>query len=438
MSTLNHELHLHLGGSLSVESAWSLGKDCWKSKKKELQWYAHEFQKQYNRTPQWESYWTDDNEGFHRFKKDFIFKEKGPFNHFQAKINLLIALFKITPHDTKLTHSVLKDFSQKNLQHAEFRIIFPIGFTHKELNCYFNNACQTAKEYEQSGSSPFHPRYAVSLSRNLNIGIDQYEYLKSWQKENPEWSRFITAVDFSHIEEGFPPSNNHNFFNQIKKDNLLQPEKALAILYHVGESFNNLSIESSCRWIYEAHQLGAHRLGHAISLGIEPQLYLNHEVTEPKQERLDHLEWVSKNQIWLIKHGYLYNESKNILEKRKIEKSDKKEYTYRYTQKNVEQTRSLQNAIMQKLSQTNAIIESCPTSNIRIGMIDAPYHHPLRRFLDNNLNITIATDDPGIFDINLESEERLCHQELNISKKQIEAIAAKNPSYCSERLVREL
>jgi adenosine deaminase len=57
---------------------------------------------------------------------------------------------------------------------------------------------------------------------------------------------------------------------------LPQPDHALAGLYHVGESFTDKTIESAIRWVHEAAEAGAHRLGHAIALGVEPHSYGPH------------------------------------------------------------------------------------------------------------------------------------------------------------------
>ena len=67
------------------------------------------------------------------------------------------------------------------------------------------------------------------------------------------------------------------------------PTRALAILYHVGESFRDKSLESSVRWVQEAAELGAHRLGHAIALGVDPAAFGPHTRPEPVSERRDQI-----------------------------------------------------------------------------------------------------------------------------------------------------
>ena len=45
----------------------------------------------------------------------------------------------------------------------------------------------------------------------------------------------LTGIDFCYLEEGHPPKNQEPFFNEVRDLNRKHPERALAILYHVGE-----------------------------------------------------------------------------------------------------------------------------------------------------------------------------------------------------------
>jgi adenosine deaminase len=59
---------------------------------------------------------------------------------------------------------------------------------------------------------------------------------------------------------------------------------------------------------------------------------------------------------------------------------------------------------MERVRATGAVIEVCPTSNLRIGGIGDPAHHPVHRFLEAGLPVVVASDDPGIFDTTLADE----------------------------------
>jgi adenosine deaminase len=59
--------------------------------------------------------------------------------------------------------------------------------------------------------------------------------------------------------------------------------------------------------------------------------------------------------------------------------------------------------------------------------------HPIRRFIKNNLRVTIGSDDPGIFDTTLVREYEHAAN-AGISKEDLENIKQKSKSYTSEKL----
>lgn len=63
--------------------------------------------------------------------------------------------------------------------------------------------------------------------------------------------------------------------------------------------------------------------------------------------------------------------------------------------------------LLQRLKSSGIIVESCPTSNTAIG--DNPWkHHPIRKFLDAGIPVSVCTDDPGVFKTKISKEyERL-------------------------------
>ena len=50
------------------------------------------------------------------------------------------------------------------------------------------------------------------------------------------------------------------------------------------------------------------------------------------------------------------------------------------------------------------MVEVCPTSNRRIGGISDREHHPVRQLVDFGVRFVVGSDDPGIFDTNLDEE----------------------------------
>jgi adenosine deaminase len=53
------------------------------------------------------------------------------------------------------------------------------------------------------------------------------------------------------------------------------------------------------------------------------------------------------------------------------------------------------------------IIESCPSSNSRIGASLSPEDNPLRFFIAQGIKVVLGSDDPGIFASDWQQEEAL-------------------------------
>lgn len=57
----------------------------------------------------------------------------------------------------------------------------------------------------------------------------------------------------------------------------------------------------------------------------------------------------------------------------------------------------------------------CLSSNIQSGVVPSPEEHPLMRMLQAGLNITLASDDPSLSQIDLSGEYRLACEQLGLS-----------------------
>ena len=60
--------------------------------------------------------------------------------------------------------------------------------------------------------------------------------------------------------------------------------------------------------------------------------------------------------------------------------------------------------VLDCLTQSGTVIETCPTSNLRIGAVPAESVHPVHNFLASDVPLAIGADDPGVFDCRLEEE----------------------------------
>jgi adenosine deaminase len=69
-------------------------------------------------------------------------------------------------------------------------------------------------------------------------------------------------------------------------------------------------------------------------------------------------------------------------------------------------------------------LEMCPTSNHRTHAIDDIADHPARRLLDQDVSVTINTDNPGLFAIDLTGELRVCVERLGFSDDDLRRVTS--------------
>ena len=93
---------------------------------------------------------------------------------------------------------------------------------------------------------------------------------------------------------------------------------------------------------------------------------------------------------------------------------------------------------MDDLREKKATIECNPSSNLLIGNIPSPEFHPLRRFLAKGLNVSISTDDPGIFNTSMQKEEKLCTEEMGLSIEDLKSLAKNAELGTAFQLVRSV
>ena len=240
------------------------------------------------------------------------------------------------------------------------------------------------------------------------------------------YGEWLTAIDFSGIEEGHPPKDKAALFTEVLDFNRRNPERALAILYHVGENFEDKSLESSIRWTQEAAELGAHRLAHAIALGVSPDVYGVHERQETASERLDQLNYDLIHATGLRRFGVSVDEAGIKSEIQRIRPLPPDELvTIQYDSSRLAEVVRRQAFAADRIKVAGAVVEACPTSNLRIGRITNPDHHPVHRFLEWRVPFVVGSDDPGIFDTTLADEIRWVVDAAKLGASAFDEIAAR-------------
>ena len=69
-------------------------------------------------------------------------------------------------------------------------------------------------------------------------------------------------------------------------------------------------------------------------------------------------------------------------------------------------------------------LELNPTSNVRTGVCPSFAAHPLRRYFDAGLLVTLNSDDPAFFGSDLANEYLLAHTEQGFTREELRQLAA--------------
>jgi adenosine deaminase len=75
--------------------------------------------------------------------------------------------------------------------------------------------------------------------------------------------------------------------------------------------------------------------------------------------------------------------------------------------------------LVQYLADHRIPLEMCPMSNVRTRVVPSLAEHPIRRYLEAGVIVTVNTDDPKMFQTRLSEEYRLLEQEQGWTKAEI-------------------
>ncbi len=100
-------------------------------------------------------------------------------------------------------------------------------------------------------------------------------------------------------------------------------------------------------------------------------------------------------------------------------------------------------ALLDHLAEHRIPIEMCPLSNVRTGVTASIEEHPVRRYFERGLLVTVNTDDPKMFGNCLAEELRLLEQKLGFSREEVRQVVLNGvraswlPADRKEELMRE-
>ena len=437
------ELHTHLYGCLRPDDL------CWLAARNKPRWgiFEEAFGQAFGptvRPPTFQELFSEGGGSRGLLESHYYFLDSGNFARFQSSFSLIIALSSTEPQE--LHEIVARVVAREPADYAEYRMLFSPLLSDSAFEERVVALAEGARLAE--GEHPAKQvRIAVSLLRDPERTQGQYEIVRRLVLHNQTVRRFVTGIDFCSQEEGFPPSAQTELFARVLADNARDPGGALSILYHVGESFEDKSVESAVRWVVEAARLGAHRLGHALALGVNPELFLGTERTEGVSERLAEIgfELAHADELEAARVGVDRPALQREQDRLRKMQPDQDEHrgaqagnggafvTHSYDRIRVERLRSFQDWAMGEVHRTGAVIESCPTSNLRIGGLRTLTNHPLPRFVRAGLPVVIGADDPGILDTTLPAEFEQART-MGLSHDELQSIRERAAQSRSELL----
>ncbi len=406
------ELHVHLGGCFYAEDLIRFGGDVYQ----EVDWsgFCDGYEQAYGERPDaprlYREALSGSRSGADAFRRHFVYTPAdGPdFHRFLAKFQFFICLarhFAAIGRESELFAAAIERHRSEGLEYVEYRAMDNRGVGNPEGFLSFHRG--NAEIIRLASDRGFTARYVISLPRWEPM--EAYALVQRLLDGSPELIETVVGLDFCHVEEGFPPKLVRPLFDQVAADNRERPGRALEIVYHVGESFYDKSLESAVRWCHEAAELGARRLGHCLALGLDPVIAVGRRASAHEEElvseRLDQIGYDLAHAVALRRYGVGVDLPALERERSELRRKEAGDLVSRpYDEGRLADIRKRQRFALDAVAKSGAVIETCPTSNLCIGGVPDPAAHPVRRFLESEVNLVVAADDPGIFDSPLAAE----------------------------------
>jgi adenosine deaminase len=80
-------------------------------------------------------------------------------------------------------------------------------------------------------------------------------------------------------------------------------------------------------------------------------------------------------------------------------------------------------ALMSELAERGITLEVCPTSNIRTRAVAALDEHPFPVLREAGVRVTLNTDDPGMFDTDINREYLVAHEVFGVNAAELADLA---------------
>jgi adenosine deaminase len=97
-------------------------------------------------------------------------------------------------------------------------------------------------------------------------------------------------------------------------------------------------------------------------------------------------------------------------------------------------------SVLELARQRKVLFELCPTSNWLTSSVPSIREHPIRRFMRAGVDVSINSDDPGLFDIDLNHEYRVLERDLEFTRAEFDRLndLAAAHSFVPEQIKRKV
>lgn len=80
-------------------------------------------------------------------------------------------------------------------------------------------------------------------------------------------------------------------------------------------------------------------------------------------------------------------------------------------------------ALLSELADRGIVLEICPTSNVRTRAVESVADHPFNTIRDSGVRVTLNTDDPGMFDTDINREYLVAHTVFGLDADDLTDLA---------------
>ncbi len=96
--------------------------------------------------------------------------------------------------------------------------------------------------------------------------------------------------------------------------------------------------------------------------------------------------------------------------------------------------------LVKELAAREIVLDTCPTSNVVLGVFGSYEEHPLPRLLDAGVKLTLGSDDPPYFGATIGGEYRVCAERMGLSEDALRNITrtAIEAAFCDDELKARL